>query len=56
MCDLTGVSSLVRLGVAAFTVGQTALQVDSSKVVKYEKVYFDNQHAFVPLLLTFLSS
>jgi hypothetical protein len=46
--DLTGVSPLVGLGVAAFTVGQTALKAASSKVAKHEKACSDNQHVFIP--------
>jgi hypothetical protein len=46
--DLTRVSSLVGLGVGPFTVGQTALNVASSKVAKHEKACSDNQHAFIP--------
>jgi len=39
---LTGVSSLVGLGVGAFTVGQTTLKVASSKVIKHEKACSDD--------------
>jgi len=45
--DLTVISPLVGLGVVSFTVGQAALKVVSSKVVKHEKACFDNQHAFM---------
>jgi len=31
-----------------FTVGQVALKVASSKVVKHEKACSNNQHAFIP--------
>jgi len=49
---LTGVSPLVGLGVGPFTVGQTTLKAASSKVAKYEKACFDNQHFLYDLLLT----
>jgi len=35
--DLTRVSPLMRIGVSAFTVGQTTLKVASIKVANYEK-------------------
>ena len=46
--DLTGVSPLVGLGVGTFMVGQAALKVASSKMVKHEKACSDNQHVFIP--------
>jgi len=46
--DLTGVSPLVGLGVMTFTVGQATLKAVSSKVAKYEKACYVNQHAFIP--------
>ena len=46
--DLTRFSPLVGLGVGAFTVGQAALKVVSSKVAKHEKTCSDNQHVFIP--------
>jgi hypothetical protein len=45
---LIGVSPLVVLGVGDFTVGQEALKVGSSKMIKYENACFDNQHVFIP--------
>jgi hypothetical protein len=39
----------VGLGVGDFTVGQAALKGASSKMVKHEKAYSDNQHVFIPL-------
>jgi hypothetical protein len=45
---LTRVSPLVELGVETFTVGQTTINAASSKVVKHEKTYSNNQHAFIP--------
>ncbi|CAK8572934.1 unnamed protein product [Lathyrus sativus] len=45
---LTGASSLVGFRSVGFFVGQTALKAALSKVVKREKMYFDNQHAFMP--------
>jgi len=44
----TRVSSLVALGVRAFTVGQTCLKAASSKEAKHEKACSDNQHIFIP--------
>jgi hypothetical protein len=35
------------LTTGGFTVGQAALKATSSKVVKYEKLCSDNQHAFI---------
>jgi hypothetical protein len=46
--DLIGVSSLVGPGVRDFNVERAALKAASSKMTKYEKVYFDNQYAFIP--------
>jgi len=46
--DLIRVSPLAGLGVGAFTVGQTALKVASSKAPKHEKTCSDNQHVFRP--------
>jgi hypothetical protein len=37
-------SPLVGLEVGAFPVGQTNLKAVSSKVIKHEKTYSDNQH------------
>jgi hypothetical protein len=48
MCGLTGVSTLVKLRVRDFTVGQTTLKAASSKMAKHEKACFDIQHAFIP--------
>jgi len=46
--DLIEVSPFVGLSVGPFTVWQTAFKAASNKVVKYEKTYSDNQHAFIP--------
>jgi hypothetical protein len=43
----TEVSPLVGLRVQTSIVGQAALKTDSSKVVKHEKIYSDNQHIFI---------
>jgi hypothetical protein len=46
--DLTEVSvPLVSLTTGGFTVGQTAIKVASSKVVKHERACSENQHAFI---------
>jgi hypothetical protein len=45
--DLTKVSSLMGLTNEDFTVGQVTLKAASSKVVKYERVYSNNQHVFI---------
>ena len=39
---------MVRLRPTGFTMGQAALKASSSKVVNHEKMYFNNQHAFIP--------
>jgi hypothetical protein len=49
--DFTQVSPLVGLGVGVFTVGHVTLKVASNKVVKHEKAYSNNQHAFIPFVL-----
>jgi hypothetical protein len=46
--DLTEVSPLVGLTTGEFTVGQAALKAASNKAAKHEKVYSDNQCAFIP--------
>jgi hypothetical protein len=46
--DLTGVSPLVGLTTADFTVGQVALKAASSKVAKHERACSENQHVFIP--------
>jgi hypothetical protein len=46
--NLTRVLSLVELRVETFTVEQTTLKAASSKMVKHEKSYYENQHAFIP--------
>jgi hypothetical protein len=49
--DLTEVSvPLVGLTTGGFTVGQTAIKVASSKVVKHERACSENQHAFIPFV------
>jgi hypothetical protein len=45
--DLIGVFPLVGLGVGDFIVGRTSLEAASSKMVKHEKVWSDNQHVFI---------
>jgi hypothetical protein len=46
--NFTEVSPLAGLRVGDFTVGRAALKDASSKMVKYEKAYADNQHVFIP--------
>jgi hypothetical protein len=45
--DVTEVSPLVELRAETFIVGQTALKTASTKVTKHEKMYSDNQRAFI---------
>ena len=45
--NLIGVSSLVRLRVGVFTVGQITFKDASSKVIKHDNACFDNQHIFI---------
>jgi hypothetical protein len=45
--NLTGVSSLVGLGVRDFTVGRATLKAASSKMAKHKKACSDNKHVFI---------
>jgi hypothetical protein len=36
------------LGVGHFTLKQAALKAASSKITKYKKLCYDNQHVFIP--------
>lgn len=40
-------SSMVGLKIRCFTMRQTGFKTASSKVVKHEKTYFNNQHVFI---------
>jgi hypothetical protein len=53
--NLTVVSPLVGLGVRDFTVGRAAVKFVSSKMVKHEKMYSDNQHVFIPFAFDIFS-
>lgn len=52
--DLTGDSPLVGFRTMNFMMGRVVLKIASSKVVKYEKLCFDNQHAFVFEIFCFI--
>jgi len=54
--NYAGVSPFVGVGVETFTVGQTVLNVTSSKVAKHDKACFDNQMLLYHLYLTHLAS
>jgi hypothetical protein len=51
MCGLDWISPLVGLSTGAFTVEQTTLKSAPSKMVKHEKICYDNQPTFIPLVL-----
>jgi len=51
MCGFDRGFPLVKLRTWAFIVGHTAPKAASSKVVKHEKTYSDNQHVFISLML-----
>lgn len=48
--DLIGISPVLGLGIRAFMVGQTALKVASSRLVKCEKTRYGNQRTFIVLV------
>jgi hypothetical protein len=47
---LTGIFPLVELRVGNFMVGLTALKAAPRKMVKHEKVCYDNQHVIIPFV------
>jgi len=47
-CVNLTVSPLVILGIEVLLVGHTTFNVMSSKVVKQEKMYYDNQYVSIP--------
>jgi hypothetical protein len=50
--DLTEVSRLFGVGNENFIVEYTTLNAGSNKMVKHEKIFFDNQHVFIPFVFT----
>lgn len=46
--NLTRVFPLVGLRIESLTIGKTFLKNTLSKVVKYEKTCYENQHCFIP--------
>jgi hypothetical protein len=48
VCGLDWSFTTYGVGNWGFTVGHAALKAASSKVVKDERAYSDNQHAFIP--------
>jgi hypothetical protein len=44
--DFIGVTPLVRLSIEDFIVGRATFKATLSKMIKHEKMCFDNRHAF----------